>query len=76
MIKKKIFSVVGLGLLLISCAENSGSTKNVVDSTVNKLDSTAEKVGEKAKEGFDTLKAKAKDVKESLDKTFDKKKDK
>lgn len=72
---KKALSAFGLSVLLFACTESTSSTKITVDSTVNKLDSAAEKIGEKAEQVWDSTKAKAKDVKESLDETFDKKKD-
>lgn len=72
---KKVLGVFVLSFLLISCTDSGSSTRLTVDSTVKKLDSVAEKIGEKAEQGWDSVKAKAKDVKESLDETFDKKKD-
>lgn len=72
---KKVLGVIAVSFYLFACTESGSSTKVTVDSTVNKLDSAAEKIGEKAEEAWDSTKAKAKDVKESLDETFDKKKD-
>lgn len=69
--KKINLLVIGACFLLMACGEDGKSTEAAVDSTINKLDAAAEKVGEKAEEGWDTVKSKAKDVKESLDKRFD-----
>lgn len=69
--KKMNLLVIGACFLLMSCGEDGQSTEATVDSTINKLDAAAEKVGEKAEEGWDTVKSKARDVKQSLDKRFD-----
>lgn len=70
---KKVFGFLAIVFVLTACTESSSSTKVIVDSTVNKLDDKAEQVGEKAEEVWDSTKAKAKDLKEGLDETFDKK---
>ena len=69
--KKMSLSVIGACFLLMSCGDDGKSTEATVDSTIDKLDAAAEKVEVKAEEGWDTVKSKAKDVKESLDKRFD-----
>jgi hypothetical protein len=72
--KKVVFAALSV-LGLIACEVNTTNTKTNIDSTVTKLDSTVEKIGDKAEEVWDSTKEKAKDLKEGLDKTFDKKKD-
>lgn len=64
--KMKIGLMAAL-MFLTGCSDNA-TTKSTVDSTLNKVDSAANAV-------WDSTKRKAKDIKESIDSTFKKKKD-
>ena len=66
---KKSLAILVLMCVIVSCDNDGRSTKLVVDSAVNKLESAAQKVGEKAENAWDTTKAKAKDLKDGLEKT-------